>query len=123
MKTLMLVLFSTASFAHEMTPTYFEPKNSIYNEVYEIDMLLINRREDQTYYEISVLDENFEPIVFASKDKLIDAKPYARYPFTLFVREKDLDRVVYICTVSKTPKGTVNSSGVTTRICSKRKTQ
>lgn len=119
----MLVLFSTASFAHEMTPTYFEPKSSIYNEVYEVNMLLINRREDQTYYEISVLDENFEPIVFASKDKLMNVKPYTRYPFTLFVRERDLNRVVYICTVSKTPKGTVNSSGVTTRICSKRKKQ
>lgn len=121
MKTIMLVLFSTAVSAHEMAPTYFEFKNSIYNDIYETTILLTNRREDQTYYEISVVDENFEPVRFATSNRLVNVKSFTRQYFTLYVRKKELEKAVYICTTSKTPKGKSGLSGVTTRICSKRK--
>ena len=121
MKIFMLVLFSTAVSAHEMTPTYFEIKNSLYDGVYETKMTLFNRREDISYYEVKVLDAEMKPIPFASENRILNVPAFKKANITVFIKRRDLDRAVYICTQSKTLKGETESTGVTSRICSKRK--
>lgn len=121
MKTILLVLFSSAVNAHEMTPTYFKFKNSTYSGIYETNLSLFNKREDQSYYAIGVFDKDFEHVPFAAKSRILKVEPNQRSKVTVYVRKNDLDRVVYVCTVSKTPKGQTASTGITSRICSKRK--
>ena len=119
-KTFMLVLFSTAVMAHEMTPTYFKLKSSSYSGVYQAEMSMYNVREDSSYYEITVLDENFQKVPFAATQRIMNVTYLKRKKFTVFIRNRDVDRVVYICTQSKTLKGGTESTGITSRICSKK---
>lgn len=121
MKTLTLVLFSTAVSAHEMTPTYFKVTNSVYNNIYQTKLNIFNSREDQLYYQITVYDEDFNKVPFAASERLLKIEQFKKKDFELFFRRRDLDRIVYVCTESKTPKGQTQSTGVTSRICSKRK--
>lgn len=117
----MLALFASSVQAHEMTPTYFDMKPSLYTNVFVTQMRLFNRREDVKFYEISVYDGDWNPIKFASKARVVQIDPLKRSTFEVYVRRQDLDDVVYICTESKLLKGEVESTGITSRICSKRK--
>jgi len=53
--------------AHEWTPTYPELTPSHVEGVVYTDMLLLNRRQDIRYYEISVWDEEWNRVPFASE--------------------------------------------------------
>ena len=119
--TLLLALFTSSVQAHEMTPTYFNMKPSLYTNVFVTQMRLFNRREDVKFYEISVYDDDWDPIKFASKARIVQIDPLKGSTFEVYVRRQDLDDVVYICTESKLLKGEVESTGITSRICSKRK--
>ena len=107
--------------AHEMTPTYFKTTNSVYNNIYKTELSLFNSREEQLYYEITVYDDDWNKVPFATSERLLKIDQFKRKDFELFFKKRDLDRVVYVCTKSKTPKGQTESTGVTSRICSKRK--
>jgi len=120
-KWLLISLFATQAYAHEMTPTYFKLKPSLYDNIYETQLQLFNKREDVEYYEVEVYDEEFNPIVFASKDKVFRVPTYSKYVMDVYIRRKDLDEVTYICTSSKLLKENVGSTGVTSRICSRLK--
>lgn len=120
LKTAAIVCFAGVLKAHEMTPTYFKFKHAVWREVHQTRLSLFNRREDQIYYQVAVYDKDFNPIPFASKTRLLKVLPYERADFLLYVRNEDVDDVVYICTESKTPKGEIASTGVTSRICSKK---
>ena len=117
----LLALLTGPLNAHEMTPTWFEMRPSLYNNVYVTDMSLFNKREDVNYYEVGVFDKDFKPVAFATSNRIINAKTYSRNAISIYVRKKDLDDVMYICTESKLLKGEVESTGVTSRICSKKK--
>ena len=117
----LLALLTGPLDAHEMTPTFFEMRPSLYNNVYVTDMSLFNKREDVSYYEVGVFDKDFKPVAFATSNRIINAKTYSRNAISIYVRKKDLDNVVYICTESKLLKGEVDSTGITSRICSKKK--
>ena len=117
--TLSLVLFGSASFAHEMTPTYFEIKPSIYNKVYGTELVLFNRRQDVSYYELKVYDAEWNELPFSAPEKIMKMKYTGKKRLYVFVREKDTDKLTYICTESKLVKGTVGSTGIMSRICSK----
>jgi hypothetical protein len=114
------VLLSVSSaIAHELTPTYFVPKPSLYRNVSLIQMSLFNRREDIQYYEITAFDEEWNPIKFVSKENIINVKYLETKNIELYFRNNDLDRLTYICTKSLIVKDSIESSGVTSRICSK----
>ena len=83
-------------------------------------MSMYNVREDSSYYEITVLDENFQKVPFAATQRIMNVTYLKRQKFTVFIRNRDVDRVVYICTQSKTLKGGTESTGITSRICSKK---
>lgn len=115
--TLLMVLASFAQ-AHELTPTYPEAKLSSYDNVYEVTMSLFNRREDISYYEILVYDADWKQVSFAASDKIMKTEYLETKTFNIYFRESDVNRVVYICTVSKILKGN-DSSVISSRICSK----
>ena len=105
--------------AHEMTPAYPKFKLSYIDGVSVTTMSLFNRRNDVSYYEIGVFTEDWKEIPFASTSKLIKVRYTKRYPFDVYVRNGDLDRVQYICTISKILKGAGQTSQIASRICSK----
>jgi len=120
-KWLFISLFATQAYAHEMTPTYFELKPSLYDNVYVTQLSLFNKRQDVEYYEVNVYDENFNPIAFATKDKVLKVPTYGKSTLEIYVRRKDVDEVTYVCTQSMLLKENVGSTGVTSRICSRLK--
>ena len=120
-KWLLITLFASQAYAHEMTPTYFKLKPSLYDNIYETKLQLFNKRKDVEYYEVEVFDEEFNPIVFATKEKVFTVPTYSKYVINVYIRKKDLDKVTYVCTQSKLLKEDVGSTGITSRICSRLK--
>jgi hypothetical protein len=104
--------------AHELTPTYFEMKPSIYAGVYKTTMTMFNRREDIKYYQIEVFDKDWNPVSFATNKRIIDLNYLQRTNFEIYFREKDVAKVTYICTRSKILKGE-ETTVIASNICSK----
>jgi hypothetical protein len=116
-----MVFVSVGSSAHELTPTYFESKPSLYQNVRSVEMLLFNRRSDISYYELSAFDGDWNPIKFASKENIIKLKYLERKTIEIYFREVDLEKLTYICTKSLILKSEMKSTGISSRICSKKK--
>lgn len=104
--------------AHDMSPAYPKFRYSQIEGVSVTRMSLYNKRNDASYYEIKVYTSNWNNIPFASAAKIIEVKHTKRYGFDVYVRNSDLDRVTYICTMSKVLKKT-NVPLISTKICSK----
>lgn len=117
--TLAAALISSAASAHEWTPTYPEFSSSYMDGVLMTTMTLFNKREDISYYEISIFDNEWNPIEFAASERLINIEFTERKSIDLYIRAKDLDRVEYICSLSKILSSDVESSGLATKICSR----
>ena len=82
-------------------------------------MELFNSRSDVKYYEILVYNESFEPLKFATQDRIVEVGYLKRKSIEVFIREQDRYRVTYICSKSKLLKGTGTATLVSSRICSK----
>lgn len=82
-------------------------------------MTLFNKREDVEYFEVEVTDEHFNPVAFASENKIYHANYLDRVKVLIFIREESLREVVYICSRSKFIKGQETGSIISSRICSK----
>jgi hypothetical protein len=116
---LLLFALNLNAQAHEMTPAYPKFKQSYIEGVSVTGMSLFNRRSDASYYEIGVFTEGWKTIPFASTSKLIKVRYTRRHSFDVYVRNEDLDRVYYICTISKILKGKAQTSQIASRICSR----
>ena len=116
---LFFLCLSLQAHAHEMTPTYPALAPSYINGVSVAKMRLFNRREDVGYYQILVYTEDWLPISFASEEKIIKIGYNKTKSFNVYVRSVDLDKTVYISTVSKVFKGTNQIALVSSMICSK----
>lgn len=125
MRLLFLTIVGVLGFgqvsAHEMTPTYFEINSSYIDKVVTTQIKLFNRREDVRYYEITVFDEEWNPLPFAAVDKIVKIDYLGRATLDLYFKESDANDIGYICTTSKIVKGEIESSLISSRICSKRK--
>ena len=112
-------IFAATAQAHEWTPTYpkFEP--SFLDGIVVTTMSLFNKREEIEYYEITVFDEEWQPIPFASTSKLVRVSYLETKSIDIYIREVDCDRIEYICTESKIFIDDTSQTGVTSRICSK----
>ena len=118
--TAVVALFlATTAQAHEWTPTYpkFEP--SFLDGIVVTTMTLFNKRKDIEFYEISVYDEDWNPVPFASAMKLINVPYLGQKSVDIYIREADCERIEYICTTSKRILEDTQSSGIDSRICSK----
>ena len=112
-------LASTHVHAHEMTPTYFDIKQSIYTGVVETSITVFNRREDASFYRLEVYDQDWNRIPFYSDQKTIRVDYLESNSATLYFKASDTNRIMYICTLSKLRREDVKSAGVSSRICSK----
>ena len=116
--TFMLMLACGTVSAHELTPTYPKLTPSIYAGVLKTTMTMFNRREDISYYQIEVYDENWNSIPFASENNVLKMEYLERKTLDIYIRSADSVRVKYICTRSKILKGEENSL-IASNICSK----
>ncbi len=113
------MLFGFQAQSHEMTPAYPKFNYSYIEGVSVTKMLLWNRRNDTSYFEIKVFSGDWKEIPFASTSKLIKVNHTKKYPFEVYIRNLDLERVTYICTSSKSFKAEGQRTIITSRICSK----
>jgi hypothetical protein len=117
---LMMVLGAVKrAHSHDLTPTYAEMKQAHSSNIYAVELSTWNNRDDIEYYEIEVWDEEWKPIPFATIDKIFRVAYQTRKNLKVFIRKKDKDRVVYICTLSKMRKYKVTRTVVASRVCSK----
>ena len=113
-----LLLASSAS-AHEMTPTYPVLKPAYMDGVVSTKMTLFNKRQDINYYQVDVFDADWKAIPFVTTNKIINISYLGKTDIEIYIRNKDVDRVEYICTTSKLLKDDPRSTGVMSKICSR----
>jgi hypothetical protein len=116
---LMVAFAVSSAVAHEMTPTYPTLKPSHLQGIVKTTMEMFNKRNDVEYYEIGVFDKDFKPIPFVSSYKVVHLTYMGHLKFDIYIREKDKDRALYICSRSKLRKGDDVRTAVSSRICSK----
>lgn len=107
------------AFAHEMIPTYPELRPSYIDGLYSTNLIIFNRREDVRYYEIGVFDKDWNSLPFATNQKIIKIDYLRKKNIELYFRKQEIERVEYICTISKILKGEVRYTAITSKICSK----
>jgi hypothetical protein len=112
------LLTATAAQAHQWTPTYPQFEKSYVENVVVTTMKLFNKRQDVSFYEIGVYDENWNPIVFATPSKIIEVGYLEKKNIDIYILEKDCNRIEYICTTSKI-LADEKGNGINSRICSK----
>lgn len=106
--------------AHEFLPTYPRLTLSYVPGILQTQMELFNRREDIQYYEYSVWSKDFESKVpFATNEKIQRIGYLEKKVIDIYIRAKDKDRAVYICSKSKMLKQDVSRTTMASRICSK----
>ena len=116
---LCLLLISGYANAHEWTPTYPKLEYSFIPGVLKVSMELFNNRTDVNHYEISVFDDNWDPVKFAISDRIISLTHLRRKSVDVYIREQDRSRVTYVCSKSKIISNDERATVVTSRICSK----
>lgn len=115
---IFLMMFGIAN-AHEMTPAYPKMEPSMYSGVWVAKLKMFNRRQDVEYYQLSVYDEEWNPVEFVSSE-VIWYMPYlSRKNIEVYVREKDVSKVTYICTMSKIFRSEKTETVISSTICSK----
>jgi hypothetical protein len=117
--TLMFVLACGFVSAHELTPTYPEFRPSFMDGISVTSMELYNAREEIEFYKIDVYTADWERIPFATKESTIRVSHLQRHTFDVYVKDSDLDRIEYICTVSRLLQDQLQSQGVSSRVCSR----
>jgi hypothetical protein len=116
---LFLIGLSGYTSAHQFTPTYPELSLSYVKGVYKADMLLFNSRQEISYYAIGVYDKDWKPVKFATENRIVKMEHLERKNITVYIREEDKEKALYICSKSKTLVDYAQTSIVTSRICSK----
>ena len=105
--------------AHEMTPTYPKWSPSYMDNVYVTKMEMFNKRDDVEYYEVSVLDENMEPVPFVTSYRILNLEYLGHVTFDVYIRKDDVSRAEFICSTSKLRKEDTKRTAVNSRICSR----
>lgn len=118
-----MFFMSTMASAHEMVPTYPKWETSHLSGLLTTTMKMFNKREDVEYYEIGVFDKDWNPIPFVTSYSVIKIEYLGHVTFDLYIRKEDKDKAVYICSVSKLRKSNEIRTAVTSKICSKTKSE
>lgn len=104
---------------HEFTPAYPKLESTYIDGVLVAKMELFNYRKDVTFYELSVFDAQWNAIPFATTSKIIEVQHLQRKYIEIFIRNKDKDKAVYICSKSKLNPTGEQITMISSRICSK----
>ena len=116
----VLFLFGGQASAHQFTPTYPKFESSFIDGVLQTKMELFNRRQEVSYYELGVFDENWRPVTFASSEsKILRVEYLETKNIEIYVKAQDIKRVTYICTESRLFRNNPRQSLVASKICSK----
>ena len=115
----LLALLANGAHAHEMTPTYFELSPSFVDGISYTELSIFNRRIDTQYYELTVYDKNWNVLPFATEERITKINYLEKKVINVYVKNEDIRRVTYICSMSKILKEDVQSTIVASRICSK----
>ena len=116
---LLLAVIGESAMAHQFTPMYPVFTPSYVDGVMQTKMELFNKRKEVSYYEISVFDDNWKPITFASESRIIQVKYLETKKISVYLKAEDVSRAVHICTESKLLTDDIKSTGISSRICSK----
>lgn len=119
MIALLVALVHGPAMAHELTPTYPEMRSSFIDNVSVTNLQIFNRREDVRFYVIDVYTADWQPIQFATSQQVLEVDYLQKVNFEVYIRNRDLERAEYICTTSKLLTDNVESTGISSRICSK----
>jgi len=119
----MILVFVGAGYAirdahsHEMVPARFELKQSPAVNIHMTTFKMFNARDDVDYYQVSVYDQDWNRVPFASFDRVFKLEHLQRKEVKVYIQEEDIPSVTYVCTESKLYKG--KGAYVASRICSK----
>ena len=116
---ILIVLLCSNAVAHEMTPTYPKWKVSYIEGVKTTTMKMVNKRKDVEWYEIGVFDEEWEPIPFVTKHKILKIKYLGHAKIDVYIGTRDSERAEYICSLSKLKGNNMNKPMMSSRICSR----
>ncbi|MFM1971730.1 MAG: hypothetical protein RL185_412 [Bacteroidota bacterium] len=118
--TFLVSLFvATGALAHQFTPTYPRFESSFVDGVMHTRMEIFNKRREVEYYELGVFSQNWEPVTFASEDRIIRVRYLETKKINIYVKNEDLSKVTYICTESRLRKEDVKDTVISSKICSK----
>lgn len=82
-------------------------------------MEIFNKRREVEYYEVGVFDKDWNPVTFASQDRIIRVKYLETKKISIYVRSEDLPKVTYICTESRLRREDTKDTLISSKICSK----
>ena len=116
---LLVLLVSPMVSSHQWTPTYPMFNLSYVEGILQTKMSIFNTRQDVDYYEVTVLDEDMNPVDFATSDTIIHVPHLAKRKIDIYIRDSDLRKVVYICSTSKLLVEGSTGASVSSKICSK----
>lgn len=116
---LLMVFSGVFAEAHQFLPTYPKFEVSFIEGVYYTKMELFNKRKEIDYYELQVYDGEWNQMPFASESKIIHINYLETKKINVYIRKEDLKKVVYICTESKIKKQDVQTTTISSKICSK----
>ena len=116
----VLFLFGGQAAAHQFTPTYPKFEQSFIDGVMQTKMELFNKRQEVSYYELDVFDENWRPVTFASSQgKLVQVQYLETKSIEIYVKAQDIKRATYVCTESRLFRDSGRQSLIASKICSK----
>jgi hypothetical protein len=115
---ILLAFLSGSVWGHQFTPTYPVLEYSFVKGVMKVEMELFNARQDVDYFELSVFDENWNSVAFATDSRIIPLSYLGKKNVTIYIREKDRYTAKYICSESKI-LSTKQSTVISSKICSK----
>jgi len=116
---LLPIFWGMQANGHEFTPAYPKLETTYIEGVLVAKMELFNLRKDVNYYEVSAFDAEWNPIPFAATDKIIEVQYLQRKSVEIYIREKDKNKTVYICSKSKLSPVGEQVAIISSRICSK----
>ena len=119
--TILLCVFfiSLNAASHDMTPTYPKWKMSFIPSAKMTSMEVFNKRSDVQWYQIGVFDEDWQPIPFVTRYKILRVKYLSRVKFDVYVNDNDSQRAEYICSTSKLRGNDDFKPIVESKICSR----
>jgi hypothetical protein len=116
---ILWALLSSIVAAHDMTPTYPKWKMSFIPSAKMTSMEVFNKRSDVQWYQIGVFDEDWQPIPFVTRYKILRVKYLSRVKFDVYVNDNDSKRAEYICSTSKLRGNDDFKPIVESKICSR----
>ena len=110
---------SVSAHSHQFTPTYVKFEPSFVEGVAQTKMELFNKRREVEYYEVGVFTQDWQPVGFASENKITHVRYLETKKINVYVKFQDLKQVVYICTESRLRREDVRDTVISSKICSK----